>query len=90
MVASFCLNEEVKSAAFGSLKLARKEQTTVHKLDQKRMHYVSTPVIKEADVEMTESQMVFDDKFELLIRTDLQFTKAKYSLALGMIENYNQ
>jgi hypothetical protein len=72
------LNEEVKSAAFGSLKLARKESPAVPKLDQKRMHYVSAPLIKEADVEMTECQMVFDDKFDLLIRTDLQFTKAKY------------
>lgn len=74
VVASFCLNEEVKSAAFGSLKLAKQEQA-VPVIDQKRVHFVQKITVRADDVQMSEEELTFDDKFELMMRTDLHFAK---------------
>jgi hypothetical protein len=39
IIGSFCINEEVKSAAFGTLRLAQKPETQP-KLDPKKLHYL--------------------------------------------------
>jgi len=41
LIGSFCINEEVKSAAFGSLRLAAKkaEESKPDKIESKRLHY---------------------------------------------------
>ncbi len=42
------------------------------------MHYVQKSSLKETDIEMQDMELIIDEKFELMMRTDLQFTKAKY------------
>lgn len=42
------------------------------------MHYVQKSSLRESDIQMQDTELVIDDKFELLMRTDLQFTKAKF------------
>jgi hypothetical protein len=86
LLGSFCVNEEVKTAAFGSLRHTRKhgdnESTDQTSLKRK------PKTARNADVEMIEGEgeMEINDKFDILIRTELEFTRKVVASALSQVE----
>jgi hypothetical protein len=88
LIGTYNVNEEVKTATFGSLRLAQKKQDSqIYSLEtsvanKKKLVYSSLYAAGSlnslpADVEMSTDveEMKFDEKFELQMRTDLTFAK---------------
>ena len=85
LIGSFCVNEEVKTAAFGSLRHARKHGDDESQPSDQTILKRKLKTTRNADVEMAcgEGEMEINDKFDILIRTELEFTRKVVANALG-------
>ena len=87
LIGSFCVNEEVKTAAFGSLRHARRldEEVKVIETNFKLRTTYTKQSLNNADVEMIESKddYTINEQFDIKIRTDLDFTKRVVCCALN-------
>ena len=85
LLGSFCVNEEVKTAAFGSLRHARKHGDDVSTVVDQASLKRKLKNTKIADIEMAEGEgeIEINDKFDILIRTELEFTRKVVASALS-------
>ena len=99
LIGTYNVNEEVKTATFGSLRLAQKKQDSqIQSLEtsvanKKKLVYSSLNAAGSlnslpADVEMSTEveEIKFDEKFELQMRTDLTFAKKIFEQAAAEVD----
>ena len=89
IIANYCLNEEVKSACFGHLRISEPKALAQQAKEIKREHYCpnTNKSHLEADTHMKEdSPIQVDEKLEANIKQDINVAKTVLKKCLEVVD----
>ena len=91
IIANYCLNEEVKSACFGHLRISEPKAIAQQAKEIKREHYCpnTTKSLPDADTPMRDdSPIQVDDKLEASIKQDINVAKTVLKKCLEVVDQH--